>query len=155
MLWRAYDLATLALVAACGGAMFAITIANALLRYLFDTPLVWAEELSRYAMIWGVLIGIAVAYRTRQHVAITLLVDALTRRRARLFRLGCHLLTLAVAALMLVAGWRQAGLLGAITAPSSGLPLVWVQAAIPVGSALLALEASRCLIADLAGRPLR
>jgi TRAP-type C4-dicarboxylate transport system permease small subunit len=130
--------------------MFAIAIGNATLRYLFDAPLVWAEELSRYAMIWGVLIGIALAYRAGQHVAITLLLDVLPARAAKLFRVVCHLLALLAAALMMRSGWAQVTFLGAIQAPSSGLAMGWVYAAIPVGAGLLAIEAMRSLASDLA-----
>lgn len=149
MFWRRYDQVTTALLALAGFAMFGIAISNALLRYLFASPLVWAEELSRYAMIWGTLIGVAVAYRVGQHVAITLFADILPSKLLLLFRFTCHLLVLVTCALMIQSGWMQIMLLGGVAAPSSGLTIGWIYAAVPIGSALLAIEAIRCLAADL------
>lgn len=83
--WRWYDQATVGLLALSGAVMFGIAIANALLRYFFSAPIVWGEEISRYAMIWGTMIGVALAYRGGQHVAITLLVDLVPRRCSRPF----------------------------------------------------------------------
>ena len=51
-------------------------------------------------------------------------------------------------------GWALVATLGRMEAPSSRLAMVWPYAAIPVGAALLAVEALRALVADLraAGR---
>jgi TRAP-type C4-dicarboxylate transport system permease small subunit len=40
-------------------------------------------------------------------------------------------------------------MLGSLEAPSSGIRMVWVYAAIPVGAVLLAVEALRLLAADV------
>jgi TRAP-type C4-dicarboxylate transport system permease small subunit len=149
--WRLYDEGTTALLALCGMVMFAIAIVNALMRYFLAMPIVWAEEISRYAMIWGTLIGVALAYRGGQHVAITLFVDLLPKRALALALVVVDLLALLAAAMMLQSGLVLARLLGAIAAPSSELAMVWVYAAIPVGAAMLAIEAARRLLARLAG----
>jgi TRAP-type C4-dicarboxylate transport system permease small subunit len=68
MLSRVYDAITTALLASAGGAMFVIAIGNALLRYFLNNPLIWGEEISRYTMIWGTMIGVALAYRAGHHM---------------------------------------------------------------------------------------
>jgi TRAP-type C4-dicarboxylate transport system permease small subunit len=148
--WRLYDQATTALLALSGFLMFGIAIVNALLRYFFDAPLVWAEEISRYSMVWGTLIGIALAYRGGQHVAITVLVDLMPKRTLGFFLVVGDLFAFVVAGLVFQSGFALTRLLGAILAPSSQLPMVWVYAAIPVGAAMLAIEAARHLCARVA-----
>jgi len=150
-LWRLYDGATTGLLALTGGAMFAVIIVNAVLRYFFATPLVWAEEIARYCMIWGTLLGVALGYRAGAHVAITLLTDAAPRGVLIAFRLVCHVLVLLVAALLWRSGGALASLLGMIEAPSSGIGMIWIYAAIPAGAVLLAIEALRHLVADIGG----
>jgi TRAP-type C4-dicarboxylate transport system permease small subunit len=149
MFWRAYDVATTALLALAGFAMFAIAIGNALLRYVLDSPLIWGEEISRYAMVWGTAIGVALAYRAAQHIAITLMVDALPRRVRFASRLLAHLLALATAVVLADSGRALVATLGRMEAPSSRLAMTWAYAAIPVGAVLLAVEALRALAADL------
>jgi TRAP-type C4-dicarboxylate transport system permease small subunit len=149
MLWRAYDAITTAFLALAGAVMFALAIGNALLRYLFNSPLVWGEEISRYAMIWGTMIGVALAYRAGHHVAIAVFADALPRRAAQPLRILAHLLTLSAALLLLRTGWALMAMLGPLEAPSSGIRMTWVYAAIPVGAVLLAIEALRLLAADV------
>lgn len=148
MFWRVYDVATTALLALAGFVMFALAIGNALLRYLFASPLVWAEEISRYAMVWGTLIGVALAYRAGANIAITLFGSALPRRALLALRLIVHLLALATAYVLFRSGWPLIAMLGHIEAPSSTVAMVWVYAAVPTGALLLTIEAIRLLVAD-------
>ena len=64
-------------------------------------------------------------------------------------RVLAHLLTLATAVILIDTGWALTAMLGSLEAPSSGIRMVWVYAAIPVGAVLLAIEALRLLVADV------
>ncbi len=151
MILRIYDSLTMGLLAFAGAAMFGLAIVNALLRYFFDAPLTWGEEISRYAMVWGVLIGVALAYRAGQHVAITLIVDVLPKKAVLLIRVVSHLLTLATAFVLFWSGQILTKSLGIIYAPSSDIPMSWVFVAFPVCATMLAFEALRLLVSDLRG----
>jgi C4-dicarboxylate transporter DctM subunit len=50
-----------------------------ILRYVFSTAAVWAEETAVYGMIFAVYLGATMAVRERAHLRITLLI---TRLRA-------------------------------------------------------------------------
>lgn len=129
--------------------MFAVVTANVLLRYLFSGGLIWGEEAARYLMVWGVMIGVAVAYRARGHIAITMAVDVLPSRIQRGAMLACHLLTIATAALLVYSGFILTRFLGMVIAPTTGLAMSWVYAAVPVGAGLLAVEALRQIVSRL------
>jgi len=149
MLLRAYDRLTMGLLAFSAFVMFALAIVNALLRYFLNMPLGWGEEISRYAMVWGTLIGVVIAYRLGQHVAITLLVDVLPARAVLVLRIVSHLLTLLTAFVLFWSGRALTTIMGDIFAPSSDIPMVWVYIAFPVCAILLAFEALRLLVTDL------
>ncbi|MBI4011522.1 MAG: TRAP transporter small permease [Candidatus Rokubacteria bacterium] len=150
-LWRWYDRTTIALLALSGAAMFAVVTVNVVLRYLFSSGLVWGEEAARYLMVWGVMLGIAVAYRARGHIAITMLIDTVPSRFARPAALACHALTLAAAAMLAFSGVVLTTFLGAIVAPATGLPMSWIYASVPVGAGLLFIDALRQLVDHLRG----
>lgn len=57
-----------------------ITIAAVVMRYVFNAPLQWTEEISGLLMIWIVMIGAVAAERDNQHLTIPLLPDALPHR---------------------------------------------------------------------------
>lgn len=151
MLFRLYDQLTTWLLALSGVIMFGLAIVNALLRYFLNMPLGWGEEISRYAMVWGTLIGVTIAYRAGQHVAITLLVDVLPAKTVVALRVVSHLLTLLTAFVLFWSGRALTSMMGDIFAPSSDIQMVWIYAAFPVCAVMLAFEALRLLVKDLRG----
>jgi TRAP-type C4-dicarboxylate transport system permease small subunit len=73
---------------ACGllfGAMTIVVLVGVLFRYVFNAPLNWVEETSRYLMIWGASLAISIGISTGEHVGLTMILDALkpgTAKRA-------------------------------------------------------------------------
>lgn len=63
------------------------TFANVLARYVFNSPIQWAEEFSRYAFIWVVFMGAAVCTKRTRHIAIDSLVQVLPARARSCFHL--------------------------------------------------------------------
>lgn len=62
--------------------MFAImwlTFAMVFWRYALNNSIVWAEEILRYIMIWGVLVGAGLTAREDQHVSMDILQGAFAR----------------------------------------------------------------------------
>jgi len=93
------------LAGALVGAIFCLLIANAFTR-AFGTPVIWIDELAIYAMIWAAFMGSSAALPRREHIAVTLLPDALPpKRRAALQVVVDALVLVFVAALGFIV-WR-------------------------------------------------
>jgi len=159
-LFRLYDRLT-ARLAALAAWLFVATgamlVYEVVARYGFTAPTIWAEELSRLGLVWGTYLAAAWLLRERQHIRITLLVDRLpagARRGAEIFSLGV------VALLSAVAAWLGAGIAaesisrGSTTGTMLDLPMVVTEASIPVGFALLGLQALIEIVRLAAGEPL-
>ncbi len=52
-----------------------ITFFGVLMRYLFNNPFIWQEEIQLWCFIWIVFFGSGAAFRNGSHVAIEILVD--------------------------------------------------------------------------------
>lgn len=61
----------------CLSVMGIILTIQILLRYFFNAPISWAEELARYLQIWITFIGIGYGFRKSSHIALTLIKDKL------------------------------------------------------------------------------
>ncbi|UYZ12799.1 TRAP transporter small permease [Brevibacillus sp. WF146] len=46
-------------------------------RYVFNSPKAWVDEISTYFVVWGTLIGSAVALREGHHIQVDVLYDRL------------------------------------------------------------------------------
>lgn len=65
--------------------LVALTILGALLRYFFNHPFVWLEEVQLWCEVWVAFIGAGAAFRTGSHVAIEIIIDALPKRIQKVF----------------------------------------------------------------------
>ena len=78
-------------------AMMCLTSADAISRYLFNSPIVGAYEITeKYLMVAAVFLGLSFAYRGGGFIRVTFLVDRLSgwpRRAGRLLR-ACGLVRL-------------------------------------------------------------
>lgn len=57
--------------------MFAILILQIVARQIFDTPLIWSEELARLIFVYVGLLGISLAIRKQQHVLVDFIFNSL------------------------------------------------------------------------------
>jgi TRAP-type transport system small permease protein len=72
----------------CLGMILILVVAQVVLRYVFNSPLTWSEELAVYIMVWMTFIGSVICMREHEHIEVTILVDYLPpglRRVAVLF----------------------------------------------------------------------
>ena len=54
--------------------------ANVIMRYFFNTPIHWAEEVVTSLFVWTVFIGSAYAYRKHSHLGVDILVNILPNK---------------------------------------------------------------------------
>lgn len=51
--------------AICFSAMLVFIAIQVVARYIFHDPPTWTEELARFAMVWGGLLGATISFKTR------------------------------------------------------------------------------------------
>ena len=64
--------------------MVIITCLQVVLRYVFDSGIVWGLEATSYAFLWMVLLGLSYGVRTNSHIAVDLLLARLPSGSRRL-----------------------------------------------------------------------
>lgn len=134
----------LRLEALIGGVLLACLAITILLqvvaRYVFDFPLAWSEELSRYSFVWLTMIVAPICIRKGANLGIDVLTAALPRRAALAAHVVSHAVVLVLAMTMLVWGIAILAVVREQTSPALGLPMHLIYAAIPTGAALMSLE---------------
>jgi len=55
--------------------MFILILIQVVMRYVFDMPLIWSEELARICLVWVAFIGAIIGMREGRHIDITVVVD--------------------------------------------------------------------------------
>ncbi|MGZ8259083.1 MAG: TRAP transporter small permease [Caldimonas sp.] len=117
--------------------MALLVIANVIARYLFNHSFIWAEELSRYMMIWVGFLGAGLVLRVGAHIAVDVFQDMVPRRAAQAMR-AAALFVLAVSLLaMLWLGGSYVVFAWGQETPVLNWNFALVYVAIPVGALLM------------------
>lgn len=65
---------------ACLALGLTLVLYGVIMRYIFSSPVYWVDEISTYLVVWGAILGWAVAERDRRHIRVSLLFDRLPPR---------------------------------------------------------------------------
>jgi TRAP-type C4-dicarboxylate transport system permease small subunit len=69
-LWTGVETLALAVLIALFVAMVIACTVQVIWRYIFDSPLVWSEELAKYLFIWVGFLSSWLAWKYRAHIAL-------------------------------------------------------------------------------------
>src|SRR5690606_19727744 len=123
-----------------------------LARFVLESPSAWSEGWTRAAIIWTVMLGVALAFRQGAMLGVDLLHNLLAPRRARVLE---HVVLLIVVGFLGFLVWIGADMTWRVrfqTTPSMGISISWIYLSIPVG-ATLALFAALAYWAEGPRRP--
>lgn len=119
-------------------ALFLVAISNIFMRYLFNSPLAWTEEVLQLLLVWATFLGASALVRRREHVFISFVSDKLPPRLAhwneQVFSVGVILIS---ALVMLYWGTQLLSFSALRSTPMLQIPYYWIHVAIPVSAAVM------------------
>ena len=121
--------------------MVLVTFMQIVLRW-FNAATVWAEECSRYVMLYQVWVGASYAVHEDAHIRITALIGKLSGGRRRGMDLVVLTLWLLFALWLTVEGCVLVGKIAAMGQVSSAMriPMTIPYASVPIGGALMTVR---------------
>ena len=121
--------------------MVLVTFMQIVLRW-FNAATVWAEEFSRYVMLYQVWTGASYAVHEDAHIRITALIGKLSGGRRRGMDLVVLTLWLLFALWLTVEGCVLVGKIAAMGQVSSAMriPMTIPYASVPIGGALMTIR---------------
>ncbi|MGB7447952.1 MAG: TRAP transporter small permease [Ornithinimicrobium sp.] len=105
-------------------------------RFVLNTSMPGSAELSRFLFIWVIFLGAALAHLHNEHIAVTLFVERLSPSLQRWVEVLKELIILVVVAALLISS-RQVMSINPGTSPLLGVPLQWVNVAVPISAGLM------------------
>ena len=135
-------------------AMTLLTFVQVVLRYVFNSGLVWALEATFYLFAWLIMIGISYCVRVHAHIGIDLVVKMMPAAPRKLVGLVAVALALLYAGLMFWGSWNYTDRMMMLGIEAEDIPVErWMLSIIlPVGFALLGLRLIEQGWAILTGR---
>lgn len=111
-----------------------LVVAQVAMRYLFNSPLTWSEELAVFVMIWLTFIGSLICMRDKEHIEVTILVDHLPRTLQRVVVVFSRLASVFFLLVVAYYGFELVMENMAVTSPANKLSMGLVYTIIPLSS---------------------
>jgi TRAP-type transport system small permease protein len=121
--------------------IFAILVANTVLRYATGSSLQWANEVPELLFPWLVMAGVVLAAVHGAHIATTFLMEAIPAKAQRVVAVGGWLIVTGLYGTLAVATFRMLEVVHDEKSPILQLPGSITYACVMVGMVLLAVLA--------------
>lgn len=92
-------------IAVCLGLMTLITFANVIARYVFNSNILWALELTVFLFAWLVLMGCSYGVKKHFHIGVDVVINLFTPPTRRILALIAVTCCLAFSVLLLIGSW--------------------------------------------------
>jgi TRAP-type mannitol/chloroaromatic compound transport system permease small subunit len=130
--------------------IIALMACNVLLRYSLSLGSVWAQELEWHLLAALILLGMSYALLRGDNVRVDIFYSRYSAQMKRRVDIASAILTIVIAAVMILLSWKYVGQSYAIaeTSPDpGGIPMRWlIKAMLPFGFGLLFLQALGALL---------
>ena len=119
----------------------AATILQIVARFILMVSIPWTDELARYLMIWAAFVGLGVAYRKKELIAVGYFREKLSPHLLKVAVLVSDLLCSVFSIVIVVYGFKLCLLNAGQVSPSMRISLGIVYGIIPLGCLVFLLFA--------------
>lgn len=93
-------------IAVCLGLMTLITFANVVARYLFNSNILWALELTVFLFAWLILMGASYAVKKHIHIGVDVIINMVSPGTRKIMAIISVSACLAFSILLLIGAWN-------------------------------------------------
>jgi len=93
-------------IAACLGLMTVITFANVIARYIFNSNLLWALELTVFLFAWLILMGASYGVKKHIHIGVDVVINMVSPPTRKLLAIISVIACLVFSILLLIGSWN-------------------------------------------------
>jgi len=105
------------------GLMVVLVFGNVVLRYGFNSGIMFSEEVSRFLFVWMVFLGSVLMLRDNGHLGVHTITKKLPLAGKKVCKFLSDVITLGCCVLLTIGGWRIVKINMNNIAPISGIPL--------------------------------
>lgn len=128
--------------------------ANVIMRYFFNNPIKWSEEVVTSLFVWTVFVGSAYAYRNHAHLGVDVLVKYLPGKIQKTVEFIISVLELLVLIMLTVISAQyvyhlivgRSGEIKLVLTDMLRVPKWWTAIAVPLGFGVSAIHSVRFMI---------
>jgi len=112
-------------------------------RYILKNPIACTEELTRFLLVWGVMLGMALTLKEGRHIRVTTFFDKFSPKTQVFIDFIIDILAIIVLVVFVTQGYKLAYFsknIGEISQGGLEYPIWWSQIALAIGGGLFILQ---------------
>ncbi|OHD82468.1 MAG: C4-dicarboxylate ABC transporter permease [Spirochaetes bacterium RIFOXYC1_FULL_54_7] len=122
-------------------AMVLIIFTNVVLRYVFNSGLMWSEEVALLLAVWFIFIAMSLGVKQNLHINISIIPEGkLPPRLSRVLDIIKSLAILVLALTMMLDGWKLVGFTMQSIMPATQWPAGLLYAILPISAVIMIYE---------------
>lgn len=129
---------------------------NVIMRYFFNNPIKWSEEVVTSLFVWTVFIGSAYAYRNHSHLGVDIVVNFLPGKAKKVVSIIMAVLELLVLVMLTVISaqyvyhllYSRSGAFKPVLTDMLRIPKWWTGIAVPIGFGISTYHSVIFLVRD-------
>jgi len=103
---RVFDQIEETSIAFCLGLMTLLTFANVIARYVFNSNILWALELTVFLFAWLILMGSSYAVKKHVHIGVDVVINLLSPSARKVCAILAFIACLAFSIMLLIGSWN-------------------------------------------------
>ena len=119
-------------------------------RYIFHSPLLFTEEVSRYSYVWITFFGMSMATKLENHIRIELVFIFIKGRAQAVINLAINLISLGLYAALVVIGFNYTRSNVVQLSPAMEISKAYIYVSLPLGAFFAVLRMLHILKNDIA-----
>lgn len=132
-------------------AIWLVLFYQVIMRFVFNNPPVWTEELSMSLIIWVCFFGVSYGVHNRMHIRMTTLVKYFSRKGQAIIAILMDIIMLVAVCCILPYSWEYFISRSAVTSTTMRISNGFVMVSLPIGYFLLILSLIDDIIRILKG----
>lgn len=116
--------------------MFA-TVAGVFFRYVVGTPLIWSDELARFALIWMVFLGAGVVSFKDKHLFVDFIYEFTSPKMTSILRTFTVIVVLGFLVTLVIFSFDLLRVAGYNTSPALDIPYSFWRGSVVAGAILM------------------
>jgi TRAP-type transport system small permease protein len=131
------------LIIICHGLIAVLVVVAVVMRYAFNDPLTWGEELIVALLTWMVFLGAAGAVRSQMHIRIDVMAPVFRMRKFMWLNTLTVIIGIVIIVTMIWGCYAQVLQELVVISPMMNISKAWFASAMPVGLTLMLIHVLR------------